>query len=213
MIPEAGGMGVADLRTRRSLISRLRDVEDRDSWQDFFDTYWALIFGAARKAGLSEVEAEEVVQETLLAVTRYIGEYRYDPEHCSFKGWLLHKTRWKIIDQVRKRPRHLAAHCGSGAEEDAVEAVPDPRSLDLDAYWEAEWKRNLVESALQRVRQRLNPVHYQIFHLSSVRGFAPRKVAGLLGIGVAQVYLVRHRVAALMKAEVRALEAPPERHE
>ena len=52
--------------TRWSLISRLKDWDDRESWKNFFDTYWKLIYGAAIKAGLSDVEAEEVVQETVI---------------------------------------------------------------------------------------------------------------------------------------------------
>jgi RNA polymerase sigma-70 factor (ECF subfamily) len=97
-------MPEAEVNTRRSLISRLRNLEDRDSWQDFFDTYWKLIYSVARKAGLTESEAEEVVQETTATVARCIQDYQYDRKRCSFKNWLLHKTRWRIIDQVRKRP-------------------------------------------------------------------------------------------------------------
>ena len=59
------------MNTRRSLISRLRNLDDRESWQDFFDTYWKLIFSVARKAGLSEQEAEEVVQETTFATVSH----------------------------------------------------------------------------------------------------------------------------------------------
>ena len=61
----------ATVQTRRSLISRLRNLDDRDSWQDFFDTYWKLIYSVARKAGLTEQEAEDVVQETTAAVSKY----------------------------------------------------------------------------------------------------------------------------------------------
>ena len=44
--------------------------DDRESWQQFFDTYGRFIFNIARKAGLSESEAEEVVQETVLGVAK-----------------------------------------------------------------------------------------------------------------------------------------------
>jgi DNA-directed RNA polymerase specialized sigma24 family protein len=71
--------GSAFLPTRRSLLSRLRNLEDNASWQDFFETYWKLIYSAATKAGLSDADAQDVVQETVLTVTRRIGEFRYDP--------------------------------------------------------------------------------------------------------------------------------------
>ena len=91
--------------TRWSLISRLRDWDDQESWRDFFDTYWKLIYGVAIKAGLSNVEAQEVVQETVIAVARKIHDFKTDPAFVSFKAWLLHLTRWRIADQFRKRQR------------------------------------------------------------------------------------------------------------
>src|SRR4030095_11954380 len=56
--------------TRRRLLSRLRDWDDQESWQDFFNTYWRLIYEVALKAKLSETEAQEVVQETVISVAK-----------------------------------------------------------------------------------------------------------------------------------------------
>src|SRR5437763_9804802 len=91
------------LATRRSLVDRLGNWDDQRRWQEFFDTYWKLIYSAARKSGLTEVEAEEVVQETVITVAKNVGKLRYDPNVGSFKGWLLNITRWRIADQFRKR--------------------------------------------------------------------------------------------------------------
>ncbi len=67
------------LVTRRSLVDRLGDWNDGKRWQQFFDSYWKLIHRAARKAGLTESEAQEVVQETLITVAKKIGRLKYDP--------------------------------------------------------------------------------------------------------------------------------------
>ena len=91
--------------TWHSVLSRLKDWDDQESWRDFFDTYWKLIYGVAIKAGLSGVEAQEVVQETVIAVAKKIPEFKTDPAFGSFKAWLLHLTRWRIADQFRKRQR------------------------------------------------------------------------------------------------------------
>jgi RNA polymerase sigma-70 factor (ECF subfamily) len=202
----APGSGVS---TRRSLISRLRNLEDRNSWQEFFDTYWKLIYSVARKAGLSEQEAQDVVQETTVAVSRYIQDFRYDPKVCSFKTWLMQKTRWKIIDQVRKRsPRFVEPFPPSSdtSRTPTVERIPDPETLEIDGVWNVEWKKNLMDAAMERVKHRIKPEHYQIFYLSAVRNVAARRVATTLGVNVAQVYLVKHRVAALVKKEIGILE-------
>lgn len=90
--------------TRQSLLSRLKDWEDSDSWREFFQTYWHLIYNVAVKAGLTDAEAQEVVQETLIAVAKKMPNFRYDPAVDSFKGWLLQITRWngKAISSMQR---------------------------------------------------------------------------------------------------------------
>ena len=89
--------------TRASLLGRLKDWEDQTSWREFFDTYWRLIYGVARKAGLTDSEGQDVVQETMIAVAKKMPGFTYAPKVDSFKGWLLTVTQWKIADQFRKR--------------------------------------------------------------------------------------------------------------
>src|SRR5881227_226724 len=138
------------LATRRSLVDRLGDWDDQRRWQQFFDTYWKLIYAAARKAGLTEVEAQEVVQETVITVAKNIGKLRYDPAIGSFKGWLLQITRWRIADQFRKRESGNAKSPRSPDDRltATIERVPDSRIADFDAVWEASWKENLFEAAI-----------------------------------------------------------------
>jgi len=89
--------------TRSSLVKRLRNWEDHGSWQDFFDIYWKLIYAIAIKAGLSEAEARDVVQETVVAVAKQMRDGGYDRTKSSFKNWLCLITRRRIIDHFRKR--------------------------------------------------------------------------------------------------------------
>jgi DNA-directed RNA polymerase specialized sigma24 family protein len=72
------------LPTRHSLLSRIRNLGDSRSWQTFFDTYWRLIYNVARKSGLSDDHAQDVLQETVIAVARKIPDFRYDPAKGSF---------------------------------------------------------------------------------------------------------------------------------
>src|SRR5207249_11589098 len=91
--------------TRASLLGRLKNWGDQKSWQEFFDTYWKLIYSVAIKAGLSDSEAQDVVQETVLAVAKRVGEFKADPALGSFKGWLLRITQRRIADQFEIREK------------------------------------------------------------------------------------------------------------
>src|SRR5690348_16347273 len=114
--------------TRATLIQRLKNWQDQASWQDFFDTYWQLIYGVARKAGLTESEAEDVVQETMFSVAKHMPTFKYDPAIGSFKAWLLTMTRWRIIAQLRKRgPQGPAPAPWSDTGTRAIEKVVGPR--------------------------------------------------------------------------------------
>ena len=194
--------------TRRSLIEGLADWNDRKHWQEFFDSYWKLIYSAARKSGLTDAEAQEVVQETIITVAKNIEKLKYDPAVGSFKGWLLQITRWRIVDQFRKREPGNAKP--PRAAEDrltaTIDRVPDSRVADLDAVWEAEWKENLFEGAIARVKKKVDPKQFQIFDCYVRKEWPAQKVAAQLGVSVGQVYLARHRVSALIKKEVKALE-------
>jgi RNA polymerase sigma-70 factor (ECF subfamily) len=191
--------------TRYSLLSRLQDREDNDSWKEFFDIYWRLIYSVARKAGLTEVEAQEVVQETVISVAKDIEKFKRDRRLGSFKGWLRNLTRWRIADQLRKRTQLTegseAEDAGAGFNE-ACEG-PDEQA---EARWEEEWQANLLRAAIERVKKRVREEHYQMFELQVVREWPVRKVAETLGVSAAQVYLAKHRVSALIKKEARALQ-------
>jgi RNA polymerase sigma factor (sigma-70 family) len=195
------------LPTRHSLVERLRDLDDHASWRDFFDTYWKLLYGAAIRAGLSDSEAEEVVQETVIGVARKMETFRYDPAICSFKGWLMHVTRCRIADQFRRRKsENVSLHMSEGETADLAQDLPDPRGDHLQSIWEEEWQKNLMDVAIQRIRRMVNAEHYQIFHLHAIKGLGVRDVAKLTGASLPKVYVTYHRLAKLIKAEVQRLE-------
>lgn len=197
------------LPTRRSLIERLRDLDDQPSWREFFDTYWKLIYAAAIRSGLSDQEAEDVVQETVIGVARKMESFQYDPAICSFKGWLMHVTRCRIADRFRRRrPQNvpLAVPRADTTAETTLNLY-DPAADVLEKTWNEEWQKNLVDVAMERVRRQANPEHYQIFHLHAVKGLGVRDVAKLTGASLPKVYVTYHRIAKQVKEEVRRLEA------
>jgi RNA polymerase sigma-70 factor (ECF subfamily) len=196
--------------TRATLIQRLKDWQDQSSWQDFFDTYWKLIYGVALKGGLTAAEAQDVVQETMISVAKHMPTFEYDPAIGSFKTWLLNMTRWRITDQLRKRGPFAAGHpafADTATGTRTVDKVVDPASPALDALWDKEWEKNLLDAAMAKVKRRLDPQKYQIFDLYVNKGWPPEKVAATFGISVDQVYLAKHRTTELIKEEVKRLES------
>ena len=191
--------------TRATLLQRLKDWEDQAGWQDFFDTYWSLIFGLAIKSGLSQSEAEDVVQETLISVAKHMPTFQYDPAIGSFKGWLLNQTRWRIADQIRRRRRRGLYE--QGVEED----FPTPANLDLqdtvlDKIWDEEWEKNIFQAATLRAKRKVEARQWQIFDFYVVKGWSPEETAKAFDVTVGQVYLIKHRVSETIRLEVERLK-------
>jgi RNA polymerase sigma-70 factor (ECF subfamily) len=140
-------------------------------------------------------------------------EFVYDPARCSFKGWLMHVTRLRIKDQLRRRQPAFQQMPSGDADSQrtaTVERIPDAAaSAQQDAVWDEEWERNLVDAAMERVKLRVKPEHYQVFHLSAVKGLGTREVARMLHVNIGQVYLIRHRLAKEVKREVERLKEKP----
>lgn len=196
------------LRTRVTLLYRLKNWDDQASWQEFFDIYWQLIYRFARKAGLTDAEAQDVVQDTFVAVAKHMPGFTYNSALGSFKGWLLNQTRWRIVDQFRKRGRMPVYHpeAEDGTRTATIERIADEKSLDWNAAWEDDWQKSLFEAALTRVKHRLDPQKYQIFDFYVNRSWPPEKVAQTFNVAVNQVYLVKNRVTEMLRIEVQRLE-------
>lgn len=199
-----------DSPTRASLLHRLKDWEDQQSWREFFEAYWRLIYGAALKAGFNPPDAEDLVQDVVLSVAKKMPEFTYDPALGSFKAWLLVVTRSRIADQLRKQGRQVpvaqleaATGTGTGPLARLADSARDP----LEAVWNAEWQSNLAAVALDRVKRKVKARDFQVYHLAVVQQTPPRDVATALGVNIAQVYLIKHRVSRFVQAELRHLEA------
>ena len=205
----------SSIQTRPSLLNRLQTGDDTGSWQEFYRIYGKLVRDFAIQAGLTDTEADEVVQETAIAMARHLPEYRYDPKVCRFKTWLLNQASWRIKDQLKKRTKESArisnpspvAAGDDTAQSATINRVPDADAADLDAVFETRWRKSLFDVALERVRTKFSLKQFQIFDLLVLKEWPAADVARSLGVTLANVYVTRHRIAAAIKKETKALES------
>ena len=190
-------------------MQRLKDWKDQAGWQEFFNIYWRLIYAVARRSGLSDAEAQDVVQETVISVAKSISGFVYDPALGSFKGWLMRVIQRRITDVHRKK--HYQQGDKKFPKEEVLDTQlmathPDKASVDLQQTWEEEWQRNAIETACERVRVHANPRDFQIFDLHVNKGLGVKEVATRLGVKTPQVYMAKYRISTLLKKEIKALE-------
>ena len=204
-------MGSDAYLTRRSLLSRLRDWDDKSSWREFFNTYWKLIYSVSLKAGLNEHEAQDVVQETIISVAKQMPTFKYDSNAGSFRNWLLTITHRRITDHLRARKpwdaqNQSKAPKGQSTNTDSTLArLPDENAVDVAVVWNDEWDHNLMDLAIERVKKQVKAKQFQIFDLYVLKEWPAQKICKSMHVNRAVVYMTKHRVSRLVLYEVRRL--------
>ena len=190
------------LPTRPSLLSRLKDLGDQQSWTEFCGLYRKLIYSMAARSGLNRAESHDVAQEVFIIVSRKIENFRYDPSRGSFKSWLALITRRRIEKQLKKRLPLSSAD--DSTRTSTICRIPAAESFE--AAWDEEWSRNLWTIALDRIKTRLKPKQFQMFDLYALKQWPINDVARALGVSTTHVYVNKHRVAAALKQELSRLK-------
>jgi RNA polymerase sigma factor (sigma-70 family) len=196
------------LLTRPSLLFRVREWRDSASWEEFHRLYRRLIYGRARRAGLSHVDAEDVAQDVFKRVAETIRDFDTNPERGSFRGWLMRLTHWRIADKFKSRQEFPPTAGGSHGQENTssnqVENVPEP-TADEDE-WDREWQLHLLAAVSERLARQVKPIHFQVFDLYVLQQWPLLRVTKELRVSPASVYVIGHRLKARLKAEVEKLQ-------
>jgi RNA polymerase sigma factor (sigma-70 family) len=195
--------------TRASLLERLKNWDDSASWKDFFHTYWKLIYGVARKAGLSDAEAQDVVQETIIAVAQKMPQFAYDPEIGSFKSWLMRLTEWRITDQFRKKQYEKGGRRFAREEamsQDELERHLQAPDFNFEETWNREWERHVLDAALQKAKNQVDARQFQMFYLHIIKNVPAEDVARRLNVKLQAVYFSKYKVSGILQKEIRILQ-------
>lgn len=189
-------------QTSPSLLDRLRDdATSEAAWKEFLTDYGRLLYRWCRRWGLQPCDAEDVAQDTLLAIARQIKDFRYDPER-SFRAWMKTIAYRFWIRVVERRARQAATAGGDASMALASVAARD----DLARSCEAEARRVLLERALDRVRRRVHPATWEAFRLTALEDRPVAEVAAQLDLGIGDVYNARWRVQKFLREAVRELD-------
>ena len=83
----ADGHDMNGVKTRPSLLLRVRNLRDQKSWDEFVELYSPLVLRYLRRIGVPNQDALDLLQDVLGIVVRHIGSFEYDPGK-SFRAWL-----------------------------------------------------------------------------------------------------------------------------
>ena len=187
-------------QTRNSLILRLRDRDDVDSWREFVSIYEPVIYRVATGRGLQHADALELVQRVLLAVARAVDRFQPDQSRARFRTWLYRITHNEFC-------KEYAASCKRVATGDSqIQALLYQHPENQAADFTMEFRRAVFRWAADRVRRSFKPSTWQAFWRTSVEGEPPDRVAESLGLSLGAVYIARSRVMKKLQEEAKRYE-------
>ncbi len=185
-----------------SLLDRLRERR-ADDWRRLLALFAPVVYQWARRAGLQDCDAADVVQEVFAAVHAGLDQFRKDAAHGSFRGWLHRIARNKVCDHYRRRDRLLVGEGGSNA----VQRLNDHPDLDHfgDEDNALETTCLLAKRALELIRGDFAPTTWAAFHAVVVDSQPAETVAAELGVSVGAVYVAKSRVLKRLREELAGL--------
>jgi RNA polymerase sigma-70 factor (ECF subfamily) len=194
-------------QTRLSLLVQIRDGTNHAAWSEFVKLYGPLVYGFARKRGLQDADAADLMQDVLRSVSAAIGRLDYDRTQGTFRGWLFTITRNKLFNFLsarRVRPQ------GSG--DTTTNRLLDAHAEASDGAdtWELEYQRRLASIAMERVKVEFQENTWRAFWLTAVEGVSAADAAKQVGISPGAVYVAKSRVLARLKQEVESIERQEE---
>jgi RNA polymerase sigma-70 factor (ECF subfamily) len=183
--------------TSTDLLDGLRREGDDRAWREFCVRYEPALLAFARRAGLREQDARDVVQETFMAFLESFRDGRYDPRRGRLRSWL----KGIILNKIREARRRLAGREVQVLDRTDTTAFMDgiPDDRELTDVFDEEWERGVLAECLREVRQQVDAPTYQAFELYAVKSWPPEKVAEQLGISRNAVYISKSRVLSRLR--------------
>lgn len=193
--------------TRASLLLQIRDGTNQGAWQEFMRLYGPLVYGFARKRGLQDADAADLMQDVMRSVSTSIGRLDYDRNQGAFRGWLFTITRNKVFNFLSAR-RIRPQGSGDTTTNRMLNSQPDDN--DGADVWEVEYQRRLAAIAMERVKSEFQENTWTAFWLTAVEGIAAADVAKQVGMSPGAIYVAKSRVLARLKEEVETMRRQEE---
>jgi RNA polymerase sigma-70 factor (ECF subfamily) len=193
----------SQLRTSPTLLGRLREAPgDAAAWGEFEHRYGPLIFSWCRHWGLQPEDAQDVVQDVLLALVKQMPGFVYDPKR-RFRGWLNRVAHGAWCDFLRARQR---AGAGSGDSGVLDRLLSEAARVDLEQRLEQNFDRELLTLAAEEVRRHVQPQSWQAFELMEIQQLSAAEAGERLGMKPGAVFMAVSRVRERLRAEIRRLQ-------
>jgi RNA polymerase sigma-70 factor, ECF subfamily len=190
------------------LVQRLREG-DESAFVDLIDRYGATMLRVAQMYVRDRASAEEVVQETWLAVLNGIDRFE---ERSSLKTWLFRILTNRAKTRGQRDGRMVPFSALAGASDEPDPSVDPDRFLGPDSPHPGAWaappvawpQEKLLQSetlgVIEMAIDELPEAQRDVILLRDVDGWTPMEVSDALGITDGNQRVLLHRARSRVRA-------------
>jgi RNA polymerase sigma factor (sigma-70 family) len=171
-------------QTPMSILDEIRKPSDSDArqvaWNRFAKLYAPVLTHWAKKTGLNETAADDVVAEIFAALAANIGKFR--PERGKFRCWLKTVARNKAAEVRRRRVNPT---------QPMPEELADPNARDpAEDFMEKELFDHVMKRALLDIKPRFSEESWNCFWRHCIEGHSVADIAASTGKTPAAVWAI-----------------------
>ena len=189
----------SSFNTRASLIMRVKDSYDDESWEEFVHYYRGFICAVSRNLGVIEKDVDDITQQVILKAWKALPEFEYDSSRGRFKNWLAQMTRNVVLTFFRSRQREQNRY-------DEFEKQSTGVDSEFDQMIEAQWKLAIGEMAWENIKGRFSEDAVKCFEYIK-QGYKNKDIAQTLGIDANTVAVYKKRIISSLQKEILKLDS------
>lgn len=190
--------------TNETLIARVKDLADSASWTEFVGIYQPVILRMAKRRGMQDADALDVVQQVFVSVAKSIEAWEPINGGPPFRAWLAKIARNAITNGLSRRPTDTAA--GGSSVIERLQLVPQQASLDaMRSELDRETQQQAIRWAAEQIRNEFSDDVWLSFWRTAIEGETIATVAASLNRTEGSIYVARYRVITRIKQKVQEL--------
>jgi RNA polymerase sigma-70 factor (ECF subfamily) len=192
--------------TSLSLLARIGQSDDSDSWNRLVELYAPLMRGWLQSYEVTGADADDLVQDVLTVVSQELPKFRHNERQGAFRNWLKKILVNRLRNYWRARHRRPNATGGSSMLHQLNQLEDD--TSELSRIWNEQHDREVVSQLMELVRPKFQAKTWEAFHRQMFGGQRPDQVAAELAMPLGSVYMARNRVLNALRREAAGLVDP-----
>lgn len=190
--------------TNETLIARVKNLGDGISWSEFERIYRPVILRMAKKRGMQDADALDVIQQVFVSVAKSIESWTPIASGPPFRAWLSTIARNAITNALARRPSDLAT--GGTSVANHLQLLPDKCTLgETQCELVRETRHQAVLWAAEQIRHEYSDDVWDCFWRTAIEGESVSDVAASFKRSAGSIYVARYRVIARLKEKVQEL--------